>query len=235
MGLFDFVIWLGSRMAGDSHRGSHNGRRARLIERGRRDYHDDHRERRGGSRSGSREGNRDDAPRRATPVCFGCNVAGHYQTDCWRFWTDPGTRRQMEADRYTCPVEFLRRQAVQSPPREGVQPRGAAIEPKAANRLDELGRTVASVQEFVEMERARRAERELRRCEREEARRAEEEALAAESEKTARKADKLRKKEEEQMAMAKAVEVQLSLRLGDIQEEIRMELRRASVGTIVNT
>ncbi|GBG59287.1 hypothetical protein CBR_g32300 [Chara braunii] len=137
----------------------------------------------------------------------------------------------MEADGYICPVEFNRRTGPPSPPRQQPPVREVA----AHNRLDELDWTIASVQEFVEMERARRAEKEQRRHEREEARRVEEEVQAAEAERALRKAEKLRKWEEEQLAMAKAVEVQLSVRLGDIREEIKTEVRKALTSTLVNS
>ncbi|GBG89631.1 hypothetical protein CBR_g49421 [Chara braunii] len=110
------------------------------------------------------------------------------------------------------PLKFdSRRDRAQHPP---------VAEPAAEVRLEELGKTVASVQEFVEIEKARRMEREQRRREREEAslaeeaaRAAEEAARAAEAEHAFRKVEKQRKREEEQLVMAKAVEVQLSVRL----------------------
>ncbi|GBG66324.1 hypothetical protein CBR_g58815 [Chara braunii] len=85
------------------------------------------------------------------------------------------------------------------------------------------------------MERARRMEWEQRAHEQEKARRAEVKALAAEAERAAREAEKQRKREEEQLKMAKVVEVQLSLRLGDIQEEIKTEVRKAVAGTLVKS
>ncbi|GBG72881.1 hypothetical protein CBR_g12601 [Chara braunii] len=101
------------------------------------------------------------------------------------------------------------------------------------NRLDELDRTVASMHEFMEMESARRAKRELRRRERDEARRAVEATRAAEEERASRKLEKQRKREEEQMMMVKVVEVQLSMNLGDIREEIKAEVRKAVADTMI--
>ncbi|GBG60685.1 hypothetical protein CBR_g12421 [Chara braunii] len=138
----------------------------------------------------------------------------------------------MEADGYVCPAEFNRRTGAPSPPKDRAQP-PLAVDAATQNRLEELGRTVASVQEFVEMERARRVEREQRGRERDEARLVEEAARAAEVERAVRKAEKLRKREEEQLAMAKAVEVQLSVRLGDIREEIKTEVRKALSSSLV--
>ncbi|GBG89793.1 hypothetical protein CBR_g49644 [Chara braunii] len=184
------------------------------------------RERQDPARSSSREDRREDDARRGPQTCYGCRVVGHYRTECWRYWTDPVPRRRMEADGYVCPTEFNSRTGAPSPPRDRAQP-PQVVEATAQNRLEELGRTVASVQEFVEMERARRAEREQLRRERDEGRLAEEAARAAEVERAVRKAEKLRKREEEQLAMAKAVEVQLSVRLGDIREEIKTEVRKA--------
>ncbi|GBG85646.1 hypothetical protein CBR_g40375 [Chara braunii] len=136
----------------------------------------------------------------------------------------------MEADGYTCPPEFSRGGRSASPPR--VRMPAMSDQPAAHDRIDEMGRSVASLQEYVEMERARRMEWEHRRREREEARRAEEEARRAEEERLARKAEKQRKQEEEKMAMAKVVELQLSLRLGGICEDIRAEVRQAVTATV---
>ncbi|GBG69888.1 hypothetical protein CBR_g4716 [Chara braunii] len=222
-------------MAGDYNRdGDRKRRRAHSCERGRRDNRDSNYDRRGGSRSSSREDRRDDPPRSGPLVCFGCRVTGHYRTDCWRYWTDPIARRQMEADGFICPLEYIQRSTTGSPPRDGVQPRVVAEDHVPGNHLDELGRTVASIQEFIELERARRTEREQQARECKEARRVEAEARAAEAERAARKAEKQRKREE-QMKMAKAVEVQLSLRLGDIREEIKTEVRRDVAGTLVKS
>ncbi|GBG86995.1 hypothetical protein CBR_g44450 [Chara braunii] len=223
-------------MVGDHYRdGSREGRWPRSPERGRRSNREGSRERYMGSRSNSREDRRDDPPRRGPPTCFGCRVVGHYHSECWRYWTNRVARRRMEADGYVCPVEFSRRTATVSPPRGQVQQPLSGGDQGAHNQLDELGKTVASVQEFVKMERARRAEKEQRRLEREEARRAEAEARRAEAERAARKAEKLRKREEEQLAMAKAVEVQLSLRLGDIRDEIKTEVRKALTSTALKS
>ncbi|GBG85623.1 hypothetical protein CBR_g40351 [Chara braunii] len=109
----------------------------------------------------------------------------------------------MEADGYACRAEFNRRAGTTSPPRDRTQ-QPTAVELAADVRLDEIGRTVASVQEFVEMA-----------------------ARVAEAERAFRKAEKLRKREEEQLAMAKVVEVQLLVRLRDIREEIRAEVCKA--------
>ncbi|GBG79347.1 hypothetical protein CBR_g29497 [Chara braunii] len=214
-------------MAGERYQdGSRDGRRPRSPERGRCDGREDSRERHGGSRSSSCDDRRDDPSCRGPPTCYGCRVVGHYCTDCWRYWTDPVARCQMEAYGYVCLAEFNGSAGAASPPRDRAQ-QLPVFEPATDVRLDELGRTVASVQEFVEMERVRRVEKEQRRREREEARQAEEAARVAEAERAFRKAEKLRKREEEQLAMAKAVEVQLSVTLGDIREEIRAEVCKA--------
>ncbi|GBG67688.1 hypothetical protein CBR_g816 [Chara braunii] len=190
-------------MADDHYRRGSARRGGHSPERGRRDNCESSRERYTGSRNCSREDRRDDPPRRGPLVCFGCRVTGHYCTDCWRYWTDPVARRQMEADGFVCLPEFNRRTTT-SPSRDCGPPPASTVQP-ATSRIDELDRTVASMQEFVEMECARRAERELQRREREEARRAEEAARAAEEERAARKLEKQRRREEEQMKMAKGV------------------------------
>ncbi|GBG71601.1 hypothetical protein CBR_g9017 [Chara braunii] len=239
--LVDFRPWLRSLVpfgiAGGYHsRDDREGRRPRSPESGRSGNRESSMERRGDSNSRSRERRQDqatgEASQRPPPVCFGCKMIGHYRSDCWRFWTDASTRRQMEAEGHTCPTEFDRRGGV-SPPRAFRQPTAVQEDPAARAQLEELGRNMASMQEFIEMERARHAERELRRQEREAARIAEEKVVAAEAERAARKVEKLRRKEEEQLAMAKAVEVQLSLRLGDIRDEIKIEVRRVVAGSVV--
>ncbi|GBG43979.1 hypothetical protein CBR_g77533, partial [Chara braunii] len=222
-------------MASGGHReGDRQARRSYTPDRGRREYRENSRERHSTADGRGRESRRDlsagDAPRRGPPVCFGYKVIGHYRSDCWRFWTDPTTRPQMEADGYICPPEFGKRGRSASPLR--AQTPTMVNQPAAHNRIDEIGRSVASLQEYVEMERVRRMEREQRRREREEARRAKEEFRRAEEERRARKAEKQRKQEEEKMAMAKAVEVQLSLRLGGIREDIHTEVRRAVTATV---
>ncbi|GBG83889.1 hypothetical protein CBR_g37759 [Chara braunii] len=114
----------------------------------------------------------------------------------------------MEDDSYACPPEFNHHGQSASPSREPCLP--FANKTAAQSQLEELGRTVAAMQEFIEMEQVRRQEREQRQCE--EARCVQEEARKAEEEHAARKAEKQWKHKEEQMGMAKAVEVQVAVR-----------------------
>ncbi|GBG85035.1 hypothetical protein CBR_g39499 [Chara braunii] len=173
-------------------------------------------------------------PRCPPPICFGCKVPGHYRSDCWKFWADPASRRQARSEGYVCPPEFDRRGRSASPRRSNgatIQ-RSPSVDSKTVSRIDELGQSVATLWEFVDLEMARRNEKEKKQHEREETRRREEEERKAEAIRAAKKADKLRKREEEQLEMSKALEMQLSLRLGNIRDDIREEIRRAVGATM---
>ncbi|GBG70477.1 hypothetical protein CBR_g6606 [Chara braunii] len=173
-------------------------------------------------------------PRRQSPICYGCKVPGHYRSDCWRIWADPTSRRQAEADGYICPAELYCRGRSVSPRRANAATiqRSPSIDSKTSSKLEELGQSVATLREFVDLEMAQRNEKEKKRREREEASVREEEERRAEAAKAARKAEKLRKREEEQLEMAKAVEMQLTLRLSSIWDDIRNEIRRAVGETV---
>ncbi|GBG76396.1 hypothetical protein CBR_g22143 [Chara braunii] len=189
------------------------------------------------SRERLREGDRDhrayqltgnESPRRLSPICYGCKVPGHYRSDCWRFWADPLSRRQAETDGFVCPPEFDRRGRSVSPCRAaatGIR-RSPSIDSKTVSRLDELGQSVATLPEFVDLEMARRNEKEKKRREKEEARLREEEERKAEAAKAAKKMEKLRKREEDQLELTKVVEMQLALCIGNICENLQNEIRR---------
>ncbi|GBG68375.1 hypothetical protein CBR_g2918 [Chara braunii] len=207
------------RYSDDGRRGREEFDRGRLHER-------DGRERRNDSA---------EPTRRLPPVCFGCKVPGHYRSDCWRFWADTASRKQAERDGYACPPEFDRRGRSISPKRSYGAPlhRSPSADSKTVSKLEELGERVATLKEFVELEKVRREEKEKKRLAREEARKKELEAVQREAEECVaeearclRKLEKQRRREEEQLAMTKAVEMQLAVRLSKIQEEIKSEVRK---------
>ncbi|GBG63243.1 hypothetical protein CBR_g37328 [Chara braunii] len=167
-------------------------------------------------------------PRRPSPICYGCKVPGHYRSDCWRFGADSLSRRQAESDGYVCPPEFDRRGRSVSPRRAtgtGIR-RSPSIDSQTSSRLAELGQSIATLHEFVDLEMARRSEKEKKRHDKEEARLREEEERKAEAAKAGKKVEKLRKREEEQLELTKAVEMQLALRIGNIRDDLRNEIRR---------
>ncbi|GBG69015.1 hypothetical protein CBR_g3715 [Chara braunii] len=144
-------------------------------------------------------------------------------------------RSQAERDGYVCPPEFERRGRSASPRRNygATVYRSPSADSKTTSKLEELGESVASLKEFIDLEKVRREEKERKRLAKEEikkremeARQREEEERLAEEARCMRKLDKQRKREEEQLAMTKAVEMQLAVRLSKIHEDIKNEVRK---------
>ncbi|GBG84268.1 hypothetical protein CBR_g38239 [Chara braunii] len=180
----------------------------------------DRREQRTGG--GGNDGGRRPGP---PPICFGCKVLGHYRSDCW---ADPLSRRQAKRDGYTCPPEHERRGISVSPRRshDASLERSPSVDLKTTSKLEELGESVQQLREFVDLVKTRQTEKERRRQEREEAKQREEEERRAEEARAAKKREKQRRCEEEQLAMTKAVELQLAMRLSLIHEDIKSGVRK---------
>ncbi|GBG82628.1 hypothetical protein CBR_g34998 [Chara braunii] len=142
----------------------------------------------------------------------------------------------MEVDGFRCPHEFARRRSSESPrrPRSNEYKRSPSEEPRVVSKLDDLGRSVAKMQSFIDMEVAKREAKEAKKREREaEKKREEEEALAiaearkAEELRNLKKQEKLRRREEEREAITKVVDVQVALRLCHIPDVIKAEVCQA--------
>ncbi|GBG62478.1 hypothetical protein CBR_g30799 [Chara braunii] len=168
-------------------------------------------------------------------ICYGCKVVGHYHNDCWRFWTNEETRRRMEADGYQCPPEFARRGRSVSPRQQKLVhlKRSPSEEPRTSSRLDDLGKTVATMKDFVDLEMARREVKEQKKREKELAKQREEEEQATveqarriKEQREMKKLEKQKRCEADREAITKAVDIQLALRLKNVLEVLKTEVHR---------
>ncbi|GBG69328.1 hypothetical protein CBR_g4024 [Chara braunii] len=142
----------------------------------------------------------------------------------------------MEADGYRCRPEFERRRRSVSPQqhRQAITKRSPSEEPRTSSRLDDLGKTVAAMKDFVDLELARREAKEARKREKEAAKMREEEKrvaaeearLAAEA-KNQKKLEKQRCREADREAITKVVGVQVALRLRNVPKVLKNEVQRA--------
>ncbi|GBG58956.1 hypothetical protein CBR_g24306 [Chara braunii] len=139
----------------------------------------------------------------------------------------------MEADGYRCPPEFARRGRSISPQRQrpAQAKRSPSEEPKTSSQIEDLGKTVEAMKEFVDLEMARREAKEMRKREKEAAKKREEEERvaaeeirAAEELKRQRKLEKQRRREADREAITKVVDVQVALRLKNIPEVLKNEV-----------
>ncbi|GBG64236.1 hypothetical protein CBR_g41157 [Chara braunii] len=110
---------------------------------------------------------RDDADyqRRPPPLCYGCNVPGHYRSDCWRFWRNADSRRKAERDGFTCPPNFDKRGRSGSPTRSHRASfrRSPSLDFKMMSKIAKLGDIVITLKEFVDVEKSRKLEKERKR------------------------------------------------------------------------
>ncbi|GBG71198.1 hypothetical protein CBR_g8501 [Chara braunii] len=200
-----------------NHQGGYNsggGERDRSRDRERDQNWDRDRDR---DRERARDGDRDRNQRKGPPRCFKCNSIGHYANQC--SWFDaPSTFRDSYRGRSTSP-------------RRGHQAKSSSSgESQMASNIEKLGQNVASLQEYVKLELSKKSKREAKKKVKELAKQREEEERMERERRIARKAEKERKAKEKNLKLAKSVDLQLSLKIGELREEIRHELRRVIKG-----
>ncbi|GBG75198.1 hypothetical protein CBR_g19711 [Chara braunii] len=106
----------------------------------------------------------------------------------------------------------------------------ASGEPRMSSEFEKLGRNVASLQEYVQLERSKQDEKEAQKKAKKLAKQKPEEEKIEREQRVARKKAKVWKAEERELKLAKNVDMQLSLKIGELRDEIRQELRRVMTG-----
>ncbi|GBG85013.1 hypothetical protein CBR_g39477 [Chara braunii] len=141
----------------------------------------------------------------------------------------------MEADGYRCPPKFVKRGRSVSPQQQcqASTKWSPSEEPRTSSQLDDLGKTVAAMEEFVDLELTRLEAKELRKREKEAAKKREEEERAAAEQlrlaveaKNQKKLEKQRRREVDREAITKAVDAQVTLLLRNIPEVLKSEVQR---------
>ncbi|GBG83632.1 hypothetical protein CBR_g37435 [Chara braunii] len=213
-----------SNMKIPAERGDHDGYRSgggvwdRDRDRDRYRAHDwDRDQDRGRKPSSDRERERERGQRCGPPGCFRCQRVGHYANQC--SWFD--------APRTTGDSQRAR----SSSPRRGFQGQSSSSgESRRTPELEKLERNVASLQEYIQLERAKKDEKEARKKAKALAKQREEEGRLERERSIAKKIEKEKRAEEKQLELAKSVDTQLFLKIGELRDEIRQELRRAIKG-----
>ncbi|GBG80446.1 hypothetical protein CBR_g30910 [Chara braunii] len=176
-------------------------------------------EERGNSRSTDRGYDRggDRYYRRPPPRCFSCNERGHYANQCPNRGR-PGSRPSTSHD----PQRVLSTSPKKD--RSGEAGGSTSLHPELRRQIEELGRGLASVSEFVQTEMAKKAEEERV------AKEAEAEAQRKAAEKTERekkerkRLGKLCKDEERAVEIDKQVEIQVAIKTSEFFDRMEANL-----------
>ncbi|GBG83332.1 hypothetical protein CBR_g37045 [Chara braunii] len=203
-------------------RGSDWGREQGRYEFGRDRYGDGRRER-SLERGSSSHGVQREAPQRFTPVCYECGEPGHYRNQCPKLGRDGGHRPGGQRGRSTSPRQFTRQP----------EPRAMTEDPAMTRKLEDLAASMAAMKEVIEAENAAKEEKRKRKTEKLERKRLKEEeawlaeeARLAEQKRLARKEEKLRKEEEARENMRKELLMEISIRMGQLDESLQQRYER---------
>ncbi|GBG72032.1 hypothetical protein CBR_g10967 [Chara braunii] len=167
---------------------------------------------------GSRGDDRDRGDRRRGPVCFNCNEVGHYAKQCLRLRRFNGAAR---------PLTSTNPRRTRSP-RRGDWRRESAVQldPGVKHQINELGRSVASMQQHFEEERIRKENRLRRKQEKEEEKQREEERRICEEEerafreaKAAKKGERKIREAESRAELKKDLGMQLAMQVHDMEDK----------------
>ncbi|GBG63668.1 hypothetical protein CBR_g38980 [Chara braunii] len=182
------------------------GRRERSIERGSSSY------------TGQRE-----APNRFAPVCFECGEPGHYRNQCPKLGRDGTSRVVGQRGRSLSPRQQLRYP----------EPRASLEDPAVKRQIEELAASMAMMKEVFNAETAAKEEKKKKKMEKlehnkkeEEDAQAAEEARLANQRRAERKEAKLRKEEEDRQLLLKELLMELSLRMGKLDESLQHRYER---------
>ncbi|GBG66900.1 hypothetical protein CBR_g72655 [Chara braunii] len=118
-----------------------------------------------------------------------------------------------------------------SSPRRGHQGRSSSSgESRRTTEIEILERNVASFEEKIQLIRSKKEEKEAKKKAKALTKQCEEAERIEREQSIAKKIEKEKRAEVKQMELAKSVEVQLSLKIGELRDDIRQELRRVIKG-----
>ncbi|GBG91429.1 hypothetical protein CBR_g52385 [Chara braunii] len=172
--------------------------------------------------SSSHMGQRD-PPQRFTHVCYECGEPGHYRNQCPKLGREGAPRYAGQQGRSVSPRHNARLP----------EPRAASEDPAIKRQIEDLAMSVATMKEVFDVEIAAKEEKRKKKQEKaerkkreEEEARAPEEARLAEQRCATRKEEKLRKEEEDRQLMRKELLMELSLRMGQLDESLQRRYKR---------
>ncbi|GBG63127.1 hypothetical protein CBR_g36614 [Chara braunii] len=167
---------------------------------------------------GERQGDRqyDRGPRRGPPTCFNCGEPMHYANQC------PHPQKNLKFGRGSA-GDFGESSSLSGPDRPKRPQQGDELESK----VTEIGRSVAVVCQYVEMEQQKKIAKERRKAEKKEAvRRAAAERAKVELKKKKKEAKALKDAEQKE-EMRKCLDIRMALRVGELRDEVREDVRDA--------
>ncbi|GBG71534.1 hypothetical protein CBR_g8952 [Chara braunii] len=152
-------------------------------------------------------------PRRAAPVCFGCEKPEHYRNQCPRLTGEGSSRACMTRGRSLSP----NRQ------RSAHGRRSTSEDTSVKQQLEELADSLASMKKHFDREQAKNDKKAKRKQEKEE--REKEERFAAKRRED-RKEEKLRRDEMERERFRKELRMQISKDVGGLGEHLERRINR---------
>ncbi|GBG80689.1 hypothetical protein CBR_g31148 [Chara braunii] len=170
-----------------------------------------------GDRRAGGERSFDRGLRRGPLICFNCDEPDHYANQC------PHLRRNGHLPTWT-------NRGGSSPPSRPSLSRWQQSDP-LESKVAEIGKSVAAVCRFVELEQQKNAAKERRKAERKEAEERAEAERAATLLSKQKKEEKARKEAEIKEELHKSLDVRMVVRVGelrdDVREDVRQEIREA--------
>ncbi|GBG60811.1 hypothetical protein CBR_g12549 [Chara braunii] len=161
------------------------------------------------------ERGREDRGMRRGPTCFNSREEGHYANQC------PHPRRARYSERPSSSTDSRRGRSA-SPTRydRPYQRRSNSQDPEVTSKIQELGRNLEAVTEFVKNQRAIKEEKKRRKNERAEAKMRAEEEKREKERKAAKKTEKARCEELRLAKIDKSVDLKVSIKISELCEKL---------------
>ncbi|GBG77489.1 hypothetical protein CBR_g23936 [Chara braunii] len=167
----------------------------------------------GGDRRTGSERGYDRGPRRGALICFNCDEPGHYANQC------PLPKRN------GVPASSAHRGGLSPPGRPSFSRRPQQTDP-LESKVAEIGKTVAAVCQFVEVEQQKKAAKERRKAEKKEAEERVKAERAAALLRKQKKEEKIRKEAESKEELHKSLDVRMAVRVSELREDVREDVRQ---------